>query len=179
MLGSSSTLSIIPHVQTSVQYDALKDFTSIALVASYPYYLAVPADSQFKTFDDLIAYGRDKSHQLSYASAGTGAVNHLAGEWLKEETGINALHVPYKGDSAAMPDLISGRVDYALLAGIVALPQVEAGKLRVLASASSCPIRARQLLKSSEIGRASCRDRVCTSVSISVVDVTLKKKQNK
>src|SRR3546814_1940333 len=98
MLGSSSTLSIIPHVQKSVQYDALKDFTSIALVASYPYYLAVPADSQFKTFDDLIAYGRDKSHQLSYASAGTGAVNHLAGEWLKEETGINALHVPYKGD---------------------------------------------------------------------------------
>src|SRR3546814_563574 len=139
MLGSSSTLSIIPHVQKSVQYDALKDFTSIALVASYPYYLAVPADSQFKTFDDLIAYGRDKSHQLSYASAGTGAVNHLAGEWLKEETGINALHVPYKGDSAAMPDLISGRVDYALLAGIVALPQVEAGKLRVLASASSSP----------------------------------------
>src|SRR3546814_15798208 len=80
MLGSSSTLSIIPHVQKGVQYDALKDFTSIALVASYPYYLAVPADSHFKTFDDLIAYGRDKSHQLSYASAGTGADNHLAGE---------------------------------------------------------------------------------------------------
>lgn len=139
MLGSSSTLSIIPHVQKNIQYDALKDFTSVALVASYPYYLLVPAGSQFKTFDDLIAYGRDQSNQLSYASAGTGAVNHLAGEWLKEEMGINALHVPYKGDSAAMPDLIAGRVDFALLAGIVALPQVEAGKLRILASASSSP----------------------------------------
>src|SRR3546814_8807337 len=61
MLGSSSTLSIIPHVQKSVQYDALKDFTSIALVASYPYYLAVPEDSQFKTFHYLISYGRHKS----------------------------------------------------------------------------------------------------------------------
>ena len=139
MLGSSSTLSIIPYVQKGIQYDVLKDFTSIALVASYPYYLAVPADSAFKTFDELIAYGRDKNNQLTYASAGTGAVNHLAGEWLKDETKINALHAPYKGDSAAIPDLIAGRIDFALLAGIVALPQAEAGKLRILASASSSP----------------------------------------
>lgn len=139
MLGSSSTLSIIPYVQKGIQYDVLKDFTSIALVASYPYYLAVPADSTFKTFDELIAYGRDKNNQLTYASAGTGAVNHLAGEWLKDETKINALHAPYKGDSAAIPDLIAGRIDFALLAGIVALPQAEAGKLRILASASSSP----------------------------------------
>lgn len=139
MLGSSSTLSIIPHVQKNIQYDSVKDFTPVALVASYPYYLAVPADSRFKTLDELIEYGRDDKNQLSYASAGTGAVNHLAGEWLKQETKINALHVPYKGDSAAMPDLIANRVDFALLAGIVALPQVEVGKLRVLASASSSP----------------------------------------
>lgn len=139
MLGSSSTLSIIPHVYKDIQYDAIEDFTPVALVASYPYYLAVPANSPFKTFDELVAYGLDKNNQLSYASAGTGAVNHLAGEWLKQETEINALHVPYKGDSAAIPDLIAGRVDFALLAGIVALPQVEAGKLRILASASSSP----------------------------------------
>lgn len=139
MLGSSSTLSILPHVQKGIQYDSVKDFTPVALVASYPYYLAVPSTSRFKTFDELIEYGRKPGNQLTYASAGTGAVNHLAGEWLKQETGVNALHVPYKGDSAAMPDLISDRVDYALLAGIVALPQVEVGKLRVLASASSAP----------------------------------------
>jgi len=139
MLGSSSTLSIIPYVQKGIQYDSVKDFTPVALVASYPYYLTVPANSRFQTFDDLIAYGRDEKNRLSYASAGTGAVNHLAGEWLKDETKINALHVPYKGDSAAIPDLIAGRVDFALLAGIVALPQVEAGKLRILASASSAP----------------------------------------
>lgn len=139
MLGSSSTLSIIPHVKKDIQYDAVKDFTPVALVASYPYYLAVPAGSKFKTFDDLVAFGRGANNQLSYASAGTGAVNHLAGEWLKEETKMNALHVPYKGDSSAVTDLIAGRIDFALLAGVVALPQVEAGKLRILASASSAP----------------------------------------
>lgn len=144
MLGSSSTLSIIPSVQKGIQYDAIKDFTPIALVASYPYYLTVPADSKFQTYDALIAYGRSKDHHLSYASAGNGAVNHLAGEWFKSDTKINAMHVPYKGDSAAVTDLIAGRVDFAFLAGVVAIPQVTAGKLRLLASASASPERGRK-----------------------------------
>lgn len=137
MIGSSSTLSILPHVQKGLQYDAIKDFTPIGLVASYPYYLVVPASSNFKKYDDLLAYGREKGQQLSYASAGNGAVNHLAGEWFKKETRINALHVPYKGDSAAVSDLIAGRVDFAFLAGVVAIPQDSAGKMRILASAGS------------------------------------------
>lgn len=141
MIGSSSTLSIIPAIHKGTQYDAIKDFTSIALVASYPYYLAVPAASRFRTYGDLIAYGRQKDHQLTYASAGNGAVNHLAGEWFKSGARIHALHVPYKGDSAAVGDLIAGRVDFAFLAGVVALPQAQAGKLRILASASASPDR--------------------------------------
>lgn len=141
MLGSSSTLSIIPFVQKGIQYDSIKDFTPIALVASYPYYLTVPANSKFKTYDDLVTFGRGKDNHLSYASAGNGAVNHLAGEWFKNDTKINALHVPYKGDSAAITDLIAGRVDFAFLAGVVAIPQVTAGKLRILASASASPDR--------------------------------------
>ncbi|WP_353235013.1 tripartite tricarboxylate transporter substrate binding protein [Diaphorobacter ruginosibacter] len=139
MIGSSSTLSIIPFVQKGVQYDSIKDFSPIALVASYPYYLTVPQHSRFTSYDQLVAYGRDKDNQLTYASAGNGAVNHLAGEWFKSETGINAIHVPYKGDSAAITDLVAGRVDFAFLAGVVAIPQVQAGKLRILASASSSP----------------------------------------
>ena len=139
MIGSSSTLSILPHVQKGLQYDAIKDFTPIGLVASYPYYLVVPASSNFRKYDDLIAYGREKDKRLSYASAGNGAVNHLAGEWFKSETRINALHVPYKGDSAAVSDLIAGRVDFAFLAGVVAIPQDAAGKMRILASAGSSP----------------------------------------
>lgn len=139
MIGSSSTLSIIPYVQKGVQFDPIKDFTPIGLVASYPYYLTVPPDSKFKTYDDLVQFARQKDNQLTYASAGNGAINHLAGEWFKSDTSINALHVPYKGDSAAVIDLAAGRVDFAFLAGVVAIPQVQAGKLRILASASSSP----------------------------------------
>lgn len=139
MIGSSSTLSIIPYIQKGVQFDPIKDFTPIGLVASYPYYLAVSPESKFKTFEDLVEFGRQKNNSLTYASAGNGAINHLAGEWFKSTTEINALHVPYKGDSAAVVDLAANRVDFAFLAGVVAIPQVEAGKLRVLASASSDP----------------------------------------
>ncbi|WP_152564831.1 Bug family tripartite tricarboxylate transporter substrate binding protein [Cupriavidus metallidurans] len=136
MFGSSSTLSIIPLLQKT-PYDSIHDFTPISLVASYPYFLVVPAASPMKSLDELLAQGRKPSAQLSYASAGSGAVNHLAGEWFKRDAGINAVHVPYKGDSAAVTDLVAGRIDFAFLAGAVALPQVKAGKLRILASASA------------------------------------------
>lgn len=138
MFGSSSTLSIIPTLQKT-SYDSVRDFTAIALVASYPYFLVVPASSPITTLDQFLQRGRDPSSQLSYASAGNGAVNHLAGEWFKRDAKINAVHVPYKGDSAAVTDLVAGRIDFAFLAGAVALPQVKGGKMRILASASATP----------------------------------------
>jgi tripartite-type tricarboxylate transporter receptor subunit TctC len=144
MLGSSSTLSIVPNIRKDVQYDPIKDFTAIALVANYPYFLIAPGTSQFKTYDDLVAYGKTPSAQLTYASAGPGAVNHLAGEWFKAETQMNATHIPYKGDSAAISDLIAGRVDFAFIAGAAALPHLESKRLKMLASASSVPGRGGQ-----------------------------------
>lgn len=141
MLGSSSTLSIVPNIRKDVQYDPIKDFTAIALVANYPYFLIAPGTSKFKTYDDLVEQGKDPSAKLSYASAGPGAVNHLAAEWFKAETKINATHIPYKGDSAAISDLIAGRVDFAFIAGAAALPHLDSGRLKLLASASSVPGR--------------------------------------
>jgi tripartite-type tricarboxylate transporter receptor subunit TctC len=70
-----------------------------------------------------------------------GAANHLAGEWFKHEAKINATHIPYSGDAATISDLIAGRIDFAFIAGAAARPQVEAGKLRILASASAVPGR--------------------------------------
>lgn len=141
MIGSSSTLSIIPNIRKDVQYDPIKDFTAIALVANYPYFLIAPGTSKINTLEDLIEAGKQPASQLSYASAGTGAVNHLAGEWFKAATKMNATHIPYKGDSAAISDLIAGRVDFAFIAGAAALPHVESGRLKILASASSVPGR--------------------------------------
>jgi tripartite-type tricarboxylate transporter receptor subunit TctC len=141
MFGSSSTLSITPHFQKNLGYDPLRDFTAIGLVASYPYFLVVPASSPIKTLDDLLKRGGTSSVDLSYASAGNGAVNHLAGEWFKHVARIKATHIPYKGDSAALADLVAGRTDFAFLSGSAVLPQVKSGKLRLLASASAVPGR--------------------------------------
>lgn len=138
MFGSSSTLSILPTLQKT-NYDPVADFTPIGLVASYPYFLVAPVSSPDASLDDLIKRGRQPSARLSYGSAGNGAVNHLAGEWFKREAEIEAVHVPYRGDAAAVTDLIAGRLDFAFLAAAAAFPHVKSGKMRVLASASAKP----------------------------------------
>lgn len=138
MFGSSSTLSILPTLRKT-GYDAVQDFTPIGLVASYPYFLVTPASSPLKSLDEFIKHGRNPANQLSYGSAGPGAVNHLGGEWFKHEAKINAVHVPYRSDAAVVTDLVAGRLDFAFLAGAVALPQVKSGKMRMLASASAKP----------------------------------------
>ncbi|APX74451.1 tripartite tricarboxylate transporter substrate binding protein [Achromobacter insolitus] len=139
MLGSSGTLSIEPVYKQKVDYQVLKDFQPIALVASYPYLLVVPSGSPFNTVQELIAGARKKPGTLTFASAGSGAVNHLAGEWFKSAAKLDITHVPYKGDSAAIADLVAGRVDMAFLSAIAAMPQVQAGKMRALAIASAAP----------------------------------------
>lgn len=141
MFGSSGTLSVLPNLKKDLQFDPIRDFTPVGLVASYPYFLVTSSSSPLTSLDALLKQGRDPSSKLSYASAGNGAVNHLAGEWFKHETKINAVHIPYKGDSAAVADLLAGRVDFAFLAGAAALPHVKSGKLRMLASASAVPGR--------------------------------------
>ncbi|SHH17820.1 Bug family tripartite tricarboxylate transporter substrate binding protein [Pollutimonas bauzanensis] len=140
MLGSSGTLSIEPVYKKRVDYDVLKDFTPVGLVASYPYLLVVPYDSPFTSVSELIQGAREKAEGLSFASAGSGAVNHLAGEWFKSATKTEIVHVPYKGDSAAIADLVGGRVDMAFLSVIAADPQIKAGKLRALAIAAKQPL---------------------------------------
>ncbi len=139
MLGSSGTLSIEPVYKQKVDYQVLKDFQPVALVASYPYLLVVPQNSPFKTVQELVVGARQKPGSLTFASAGNGAVNHLAGEWFKSAVGLDIVHVPYKGDSAAISDLVAGRVDMAFLSAIAAMPQVQGGKMRALAIASEKP----------------------------------------
>ncbi|RYY68691.1 MAG: tripartite tricarboxylate transporter substrate binding protein [Comamonadaceae bacterium] len=141
LLGGSGTMVVAPNLQERVPYDTMRDFTPIARVSDYPYFLVVPGDSPFGSARELIEEGRRKRLQMSYASAGPGAGNHLAGEWFKAGSGIDAVHVPYKGDSAALADVLAARVTFAFLAGIVAGPHVKAGKLKVLGVTSLRPGR--------------------------------------
>ena len=142
MLGSSGTLAIEPVYKQKVDYDVLRDFTPISLVATYPYLLVVPASSPFKTVDELIAGARSRPDTLTFASAGSGAVNHLAGEWFKSALKLQITHIPYKGDSVAIADLVTGRVDMAFLSIVAANPQIQNGKMRALAVASAEPTNA-------------------------------------
>lgn len=144
MIGSSGTLTIAPHLSAKFQFDPIKDLTAIGLVANYPYFLVVPKESKFNNLDDLIQASQDQ--HVTYASAGNGAVNHLSGEWLASLGKMKASHIPYRGDSAAVTDLIGGRVDFAFLAGAVALPQSQSGKLKILASGSLTPGRGGQTI---------------------------------
>lgn len=137
-LGSSGTLSIEPVYKKRADFDVLRDLTPVGLVASYPYLLVVPASSPYKSTKELIE-GARRADGLTYASAGNGAVNHLAGEWFSSATKTGLRHIPYKGDSAALADLSAGRVDMAFLSVIAARPQLEAGRLRALAIAARNP----------------------------------------
>lgn len=136
MLGSSGTLSVEPAYKKNVDYEVLKDFTPVGLVATYPYLMVVPSNSPYRSVAEMIEGARAKPGVLTFASAGSGAVNHLGGEWFASATKTQWTHVPYKGDSAAVNDLAAGRVDMALLAVIVAQPQIDGGKLRALAIGS-------------------------------------------
>jgi len=136
MLGSSGTLSVEPAYKKKVDYEVLKDFAPVGLVATYPYLMVVPSNSPYRTVAEMIEGARARPGALTFASAGSGAVNHLGGEWFANGTRTQWTHVPYKGDSAAVNDLAAGRVDMALLAVIVAQPQIDGGKLRALAIGS-------------------------------------------
>jgi tripartite-type tricarboxylate transporter receptor subunit TctC len=131
-LGGSGTLVVAPNLNRHLQYDTMRDFTPVARVSDYPYFLVVANESPLQSIQQLIATAREKGEKMSYASAGIGAGNHMAAEWFKSATGIQSTHVPYKGDAAALTDVLAGRVDFSFLAGVVAEPYIKADKLRVL-----------------------------------------------
>lgn len=135
-LGGSGTLVVAPNLNPKVPYNTFKDFTPIARVSDYPYFLVVPASSSLNSIKELIAAGKDQSKSINYASAGMGSGNHLATEWFVAETGVKAVHIPYKGDTAALADVLTGRVDFAFLSGVSIDAHVKSGKLRVLGVSS-------------------------------------------
>lgn len=140
LLGSSGSLAIEPAIKKKVDYDIFKDFVPAAPLAKYPYLLVVAKESPFKTVNDLIQQAKADGSSLSFASAGNGADNQLAGEWFSNAVGAKMLHVPYSGgDGPAMMDLVAGRVDFAFISAVAALPQIEGEKIRALAVASEKP----------------------------------------
>jgi tripartite-type tricarboxylate transporter receptor subunit TctC len=130
-MGETSNLAINPALYSKLPYDSLKDFSPIILVGSVPLVLVVSAAKPQRSLADVVAAA--KSSKLSFASAGSGTVGHLAGELMKRTAGIDLLHVPYKGAAAALTEVVGGQVDLFFPSLPSAAPQVKAGRLRALA----------------------------------------------
>jgi tripartite-type tricarboxylate transporter receptor subunit TctC len=137
LLAATAAAAISQSAYSKVSFDLVKDFTPVALIASAPLVLAVHPSIPAKSFKELIDLAKSKPGQYSYATPGTGSSPHLAGELLKQELGIDILHVPYKGTVPAVADVIAGNVSMALANTLVVLPQLKAGRLRGIAVTSA------------------------------------------
>ncbi|MBI4189718.1 MAG: tripartite tricarboxylate transporter substrate binding protein [Betaproteobacteria bacterium] len=133
LFGTASTHTINPALFSSIPFDPVRDFAPITLVAHVPNVLLVHPSMAAKSVAELIALAKSRPGQINYASSGSGTTTHLAGELFKIRTGVNIVHVPYKGSSAAMPDLLTGRVSMMFENIPTAVQWIKAGKLRALA----------------------------------------------
>jgi tripartite-type tricarboxylate transporter receptor subunit TctC len=136
LMIASASHAINPSLYRKVNYDPLRDFTALTMAISFPFVLAANPTVPIQSVKELIAYAKANPGKLSYASSGTGATNHLAGELFKSMAGINMLHVPYKGGGPAMNDVIGGQVQMLFGTVLETMPQVRAGKLKGLAVSS-------------------------------------------
>lgn len=132
LVGVPAEMAILPQLQ-KVPYNVARDFAPVSLAAVTPLILVVHPSLPVKTVKELVAFVRARPGQVSYASAGTGGVQHLAAELLKITTKIDMTHVPYKGAGPVMPDLIGGHIPMFFSGMPPAMPHVKAGKLRPLA----------------------------------------------
>jgi tripartite-type tricarboxylate transporter receptor subunit TctC len=134
LLMTANTLVLNRSLFKSIPYDPVKDFAPIAPLAIGSLALVVNPSVPANSVKDLVALAKAQPGKLNYASPGNGTPHHLAMELFKSSTGTNLLHVPYKGTAGAVQDLLGGQVQVMFLPVHVALPQVEAGKLRMLAA---------------------------------------------
>lgn len=126
-----------PALQAKMQYDGLKDFEPIALLARTPVVLYSHPSLPAKDTRELIALAKAKTHTLNFGSAGVGSMTHLTGEMLKIQAGIEMLHIVYRGGTPAMNDLLAGHLPLQFATVAQALPQYRAGQLRALGISSA------------------------------------------
>ena len=133
--GGTSSLVVAPALYPNLNYDPIKSFQPIGMVVRGPMMLAGRAGLPAKTLPELLAYA--KANRLTYATAGTGSIGHLAGELFQEMTGVPLIHVPYRGGAPALNDLLGGQVDLIFETAQFMTPQIKAGKVNTYAVAGN------------------------------------------
>jgi len=132
-LLTSAPFAIAPAVFTQLNFDPIKSFTPITQIATVPLILVTRPDSPIKNMEDLIALARKDGEKVTFGSFGNGSPAHLVGESINQIAKLKMTHVPYKGSSAALPDVISGQLSFAILDAISITPLIKSGQLRAIA----------------------------------------------
>ena len=132
-LGGVASHGINPNLHAQPGYDPVRDFAPVILIASAPLIMVVHPSVAAKTVRELVQIAKAQPGKLNFASNGSGGSSHLAAELFKMMTGTDMVHVPYKGLSPALVDLLSGQVQLMFSSTVAILPQVRAGRLRPLA----------------------------------------------
>lgn len=127
------SLAISPTLYSRLNYDPVKDFAPISLVATVPNVMITHPSVPAQTLQEFIAHVRDRPEGMNFGSGGNGTSNHLAGELFNIVTGARLVHIPYKGVNLAMQDVLSGRIHLVVIGIPAAAPHVRAGRLRALA----------------------------------------------
>ena len=136
MMGSVSTISINPSLYKKLNINPIKDLAPIGLFASTPSVIAVPNNLPVNTLQELIAYAKANPGKVNFGSAGSGTSHHLAGELFKQQAGVDAQHVPYKGSAPALLGLMRGDVQF-LIANMPSLkPAIDGKQIKPLALTS-------------------------------------------
>jgi tripartite-type tricarboxylate transporter receptor subunit TctC len=133
---ASLSFSILPAIQ-ELQFDPGKDFEAVTLMGEQPMVFVVPASLPAKSMNELVALAKSQPGKMNYASAGVGSIGHLAGEVLKNERGIDLVHVPFKGTPEALTAVMNGEVQMGLITVPAAEPQIKAGKVKAVAVTGS------------------------------------------
>ena len=135
LMSSGGMVSVNPHIYARMPFDPVKDLMPVASAARVLVFLVAKPDFPANTVQEFLAYVKANPGRLSYGSAGNGSSPHLAGEMMKSQAGLYAVHVPYRGAAPALQDVLAGQLDFYFDPGI-GLGQVRAGKLKLLAVGS-------------------------------------------
>jgi tripartite-type tricarboxylate transporter receptor subunit TctC len=137
LMGTNSTHSANPVLYAKLPYDAVKDFAPITLTVGTPYVLTVHPSLPVTNLKELVAFAKLRPAQLNYASAGNGSTHHLCGELLKSMTGIDIVHVPYKGGPPANQAVLSGEIPMQFSSVSALHGNIKSGKLRAIGVTSA------------------------------------------
>lgn len=133
LMSGPASIAVMPHLFSKITYDPMTDLTPVAMLGAGAFVLVVHPSVNARNVQELIALAKSKPNGLTYGSGGNGSSGHLCTELFSHLTGIQMTHIPYKGDGQAINDLLAGQIQVMFTAPNVAMPNVKAGRLKLLA----------------------------------------------